>query len=141
MSNKPAIAYWMISLPVLLETGVGAEWDLARIKYTRDIFETIHFPLYFLTILGIAKVLAVLALLAPRLPRLKEWAYAGVFFVYAGATAAHLAVRDDAGIVMPLVFAALTLVSWGLRPPSRRDPAPLRLRPSVRPTRAPSPLK
>jgi uncharacterized membrane protein YphA (DoxX/SURF4 family) len=37
--------------------------------------------------MGVAKGLAVVALLIPCFPRLKEWAYAGVFFVYAGAAA------------------------------------------------------
>jgi DoxX-like family len=81
--------------------------------------------LYFLTIMGVAKVLAVAALLVPRFPRLKEWAYAGLLFVYVGAACSHFAVGDAAAaIVTPLIFAVITLASWALRPPARRDPAP-----------------
>lgn len=29
-------AYWVVSLPVLLETAVGIQWDLARIPYVID---------------------------------------------------------------------------------------------------------
>jgi hypothetical protein len=47
------------------------------------------YPVYFLTILGVWKVLSAPALLAPRLPRLKEWAYAGIFFDLTGAAASH----------------------------------------------------
>jgi hypothetical protein len=47
------------------------------------------YPLYLLTILGVAKALAVGPLLVTRFPRLTEWAYAGVFFVYAGAASSH----------------------------------------------------
>jgi hypothetical protein len=84
------------------------------------------FPVYLATILGIAKILALVALLAPGFPRLKEWAYASLFFVYAGAAASHLAIGDTpANIITPAVFAVITLVSWGLRPPSRRDPVAL----------------
>ena len=119
------IAYWVLSLPVLLETTVGVQWDLARTPFVRDVFAKLGYPLYLLTILGVAKMLAVVALLVPRFPRLKEWAYAGLFFVYAGAAASHFAVDDLAGVVMPIIFAVLTLVSWALRPSARRDPAPL----------------
>jgi hypothetical protein len=128
MSDKRvrAALYWIVSFPVLLETAVGIQWDLARIPYVVDILTRLGFPLYFATILGISKILALVALLAPRTPRLKEWAYAGLLFVYVGASACHVAVGDGFGaIITPLVLAAITLASWALRPPARRDPAPL----------------
>lgn len=125
-SRARAIAFWVLSLPVFLETAAGAQWDLVRNAHVREVFERLGYPLYLLTLLGVAKVLAVVAFLVPRFPRLKEWAYAGTFFVYAGAAASHFAVNDPATlIVMPIVFAVLTLVSWALRPAERRDPAPL----------------
>jgi uncharacterized membrane protein YphA (DoxX/SURF4 family) len=68
----------------------GLWWDLGRIPYVRETFAHLGYPLYFATILGMAKGLAMVALLTPRFPRLKEWAYACVFFVYAGAAASHL---------------------------------------------------
>lgn len=118
--------YWLVSAPVLLETAVGIQWDLARIPYVLEILARLGFPAYFATILGISKILALLAVLAPRTPRLKEWAYAGLAFVYLGAAACHVAIGDEAGaVVTPLVLAAITLASWALRPEARRDPAPL----------------
>lgn len=120
------VAYWVASAPVLLATIVGAQWDLARTPYVRDVMLHLGYPLYFLTIMGVAKVLAVVALIVPRCPRLKEWAYSGVFFVYVGAASSHFAVGDEvAKIVVPTLFAVITLISWALRPPARRDPAPL----------------
>jgi hypothetical protein len=117
MPRLRTIIYWVVSAPVLLETAVGAEWDLARIPFVREIFSHLGYPLYLLTILGVAKVLAVIGLVTPRTRRVKEWAYAGVFFVYAGAACSHCAIGDGADkIGMPLAFAALTLVSsalWG----------------------------
>jgi uncharacterized membrane protein YphA (DoxX/SURF4 family) len=120
------ILYWVVSLPVLLETGAGAQWDLAKNVYVREIFVKIDFPDYFLTILGVAKILALVALLIPRFPRLKEWAYAGILFVYLGAMASHNLAGDVASAaITPGVLAALTVLSWLLRPASRRDPIPL----------------
>ncbi len=121
-----AVVYWAVSAPVLVETAVGIQWDLARIPYVLDILDRLGFPPYLATILGISKILALVALLLPRTPRLKEWAYAGLTFVYLGAAACHVAVDDSLGAVLtPLVLAAITLVSWALRPAPRRDPRPL----------------
>jgi len=79
------------------------------------------FPPYFMTILGVCYVSAGVVLLAPRLPLVKEWAYAGLMFVYAGATASHLWVGDDATtLVGPLILVGLTIASWALRPQRRR---------------------
>jgi uncharacterized membrane protein len=39
------------------------------------------YPSYFVTILGVSKILGVTALLIPKFPLLKEWAYAGFFFM------------------------------------------------------------
>ncbi len=130
------VAYWVVSAPVLVETAVGIQWDLARIPYVLEVLDRLGFPPYFATILGISKVLALGTLLLPRTPRLKEWAYAGLVFVYVGAAACHVAVGDPAQAVLtPLVLAALTLASWALRPASRRDPAPLPAVWRVRPGR------
>jgi hypothetical protein len=75
-----------------------------------------------MTILGVPYVLAGAALLAPRFPRLKEWAYAGLVFVYTGTIASRLAVGDDIiSLVGPAVLISLTAASWTLRPPARRD--------------------
>ena len=61
------------------------------------------------------------ALLVPGRGLLKEWAYAGAFFVYTGAMASHLTTGYDVGEVAVLaVMTALTVLSWALRPPSRR---------------------
>jgi hypothetical protein len=75
---------------------------------------------YLLTILGLWKVLAAAALLAPGLRRIKEWAYAGLFFVFTGAAASHLACHDAAWhAITTIVLALITVASWALRPESR----------------------
>ena len=125
-SRLRTVAYWAVSAPVLIETAVGIQWDLARIPYVLDVLDRLGFPPYFATILGISKILALVAILLPRTPRLKEWAYAGLVFVYVGAAACHVAIGDTLGNVLtPLVLGVITLASWSLRPASRRDPVPL----------------
>ena len=76
---------------------------------------------YFVSILGVWKVLGGVAVLAPRLPRLKEWAYAGMLFDLTGAAASHAALGDPAGkIVAPLIISGIVTASWALRPESRK---------------------
>jgi hypothetical protein len=61
------------------------------------------------------------ALIIPRRALLKEWAYAGAFFTHIGAIVSHLTTGYDLGEVGLLaVMTALTVLSWALRPPSRR---------------------
>jgi hypothetical protein len=86
-----------VSAPVLLETAAGIQWDFARNPAVVQALGTIAFPDYFADVLGVAKCLALAALLAPGLPRLKEWAYAGITFVYLGATVCHAVVGDVPG--------------------------------------------
>jgi uncharacterized membrane protein YphA (DoxX/SURF4 family) len=123
------IAYWATTAVVALELLAGGITDLAHGgtaviagEPVVGILTHLDYPIYLLTILGVWKILGGVALLAPRWPRLKEWAYAGAFFVYMGAVWSGL-VRglDDPGtlIVPPLVFGVVTLASWALRPPSR----------------------
>ena len=117
------IVYWAATVPILLETAAGAEWDLVRNPFVRDVFAHLGYPLYLLTILGVAKIFAVVGLLAPRFRRVKEWAYADVFFVYAGAACSHFSIGDGPDkVAMPLLFAVLALVSSGLWASSHREP-------------------
>jgi hypothetical protein len=100
---------------------LGGAWDLLRIPYVRTVIVHLGYPTYFLLIIGTWKIPCAAALLAPRFPRLKEWAYAGAVFNYTGALASHLAVGDGVSSwAGPLIFAAITLASWALRPPNRR---------------------
>lgn len=114
------IAYWTatgILAFVLLSGGVA---QLAGRPETIAGMVHLGYPLYFVTLLGIWKVLGGLAVLAPRFPRLKEWAYAGIVFDLTGAAVSHAALGDGARqVLVPLFFAACAVASWALRPPSR----------------------
>ncbi len=118
------VLYWSATLLIAAELGMGGVWDLTRIPYVRDLVVHLGYPTYFLVLLGVWKILGAIALLVPGRPVLKEWAYAGAFFVYTGAIASHLTERYAVGEVAVLaVMTALTVLSWALRPPSRRPGA------------------
>jgi len=119
-SKTHIVAYWFTTGIIALETAVGAVWDIMQIPYVSAMMTQLGYPPYFLTILGVWKVLAVVALLAPGFPRIKEWTYAGLFFVYTGAAASSLAMGYNEHAIGPLVFAGFTIASWALRPESRK---------------------
>ena len=129
MSSSRVMSYWVMTMVTALELLAGGVTDLIHGRTAlvagepvAEVLAHLGYPVYLLTILGVWKLLGAIALLAPRFPRLKEWAYAGSFFVYAGAVASGM-VRglDDPGTFIwpPLIFAVLTLASWALRPQSR----------------------
>ena len=101
-----------------------------RLEPFLGVIRHLGYPDYFMTILGVSYVLAGLTLLAPGLRRLQEWAYAGLVFNYTGAALSHLAMRDGSEtLIGPVSFGILTMASWSLRSPNRRDgAAPSRLK-------------
>src|SRR6516165_7681501 len=120
MRTSP-IAYWTTTAMLALECFVGGVMGAFRLEPFRGDVTHLGYPLYFMTILGACYVSAGLVLLAPRLPLIKEWAYAGLMFIYTGATASHIWVGDDVKtLVGPLILVGLTAASWALRPPRRR---------------------
>ena len=122
MSNKSKlIAYWLSTGLFASAFLAGGIAELSSAPTATATAHALGYPLYFLTILGVWKLLGAAALLAPRLPLLKEWAYAGIFFDLTGAAASHAASGDAAGkVATPLVFLLLAAASWALRPSARR---------------------
>ena len=114
------IAYWITTILVAFSMS-GGIFQLARVPGVVDGFVRIlHYPPYFVSILGFWKVTGAIAILIPRFPRLKEWAYAGICFDLTGAAASNFAVGGSAfHILAPLIVLAFAVASWSLRPPSR----------------------
>lgn len=112
------IGYWLITAFLLFNVLAGAIAELVQRKDNVEGMAALGYPLYFMLILGIWKVLGTIALLVPGFSRLKEWAYAGIFFNMTGAAISH-AVSGSAEwhIYYTGFLAVLTLASWALRPP------------------------
>jgi len=113
------VSYWISTTLVALELIAGGVGDALHLKPFAEGMGRIGYPMYVLTILGTWKVLGGLALMWPGLPRLKEWAYAGVFFLATGATISHAVCGEWPRVITPMALAVLGMVSWALRPESR----------------------
>jgi uncharacterized membrane protein YphA (DoxX/SURF4 family) len=115
-----AIAYWLVTVFLLLNVLSGALAELARLPGNVAGMIALGYPLYLMTILGVWKILGTIAVLVPRFPRLKEWAYAGIFFNMSGAAISHVVAGDAAWHALYTgSLAVLTIASWALRPQSR----------------------
>ncbi len=109
-------AYWIVTA-LLCFCMLGGIGQLFQVKQIVDGFEPLGYPTYFISIIGFWKVLAIIAILIPKFPLLKEWAYAGVFFVMTGASVSHITVNDSVfHIIVPLIIAGLAVCSRYLRP-------------------------
>ncbi len=115
------IAYWVLTGLFCFGFGAGGVLDLTGDEGIADSMTALGYPIYLMTLLGVAKLLGIVAILAPKFPRLKEWAYAGAVFELVGASYSHLSSGDGAKeIIIPLVFVAVAMGSYFLRPPGRR---------------------
>ena len=122
MTKKNKIIYWIATIWLALGMVSTGVVQLSKMKEEVDVIsKELGYPLYFLTILGIWKMLGVVAVLIPKFPLLKEWAYAGFIFAMTGAVFSHLASGSDAqDFFGPVLLLILTIVSWYFRPPDRR---------------------
>jgi hypothetical protein len=119
-TKAKATGYW-VATGLLVFCMTGGVFELLGLQTTMEGIRRLGYPSYIIPALGLGKVLAIVAILAPGFPRLKEWAYAGIFFNMLGAIISHVALNDAAwSIAVTIAIAALTLVSWALRPQNRR---------------------
>jgi uncharacterized membrane protein YphA (DoxX/SURF4 family) len=131
--NAPAgragkIIYWIATIWLSLGMVSTGAVQLLQVKGdgpgSVESMTNLGYPVYFVTLLGIGKILGVVALLIPGFPLLKEWAYAGFFFMMTGAVFTHIAADNSMSETFPsLLLLILTAVSWYFRPADRKLPA------------------
>lgn len=118
------IIYWVATIWLalgMLSTGALQLFKAKEGQGGVDMITHLGYPVYLVTILGMCKILGVVALLIPKYPLLKEWAYAGFFFIMLGAIFSHVAIDDPIVELFPsLLLLMLTVVSWYFRPANRK---------------------
>ncbi|MGD0678544.1 MAG: DoxX family protein [Polyangiaceae bacterium] len=112
------MGYWVstgLVAMMLLPAGVGQ----VTLQNAQG-FVRLGYPVYFMVLLGVWKLVGGVVLLVPRLPRVKEWAYAGVFIDFSSAAISDAVRGGSVGhVIAPIVCTAILFVSWALRPESR----------------------
>src|SRR5665213_38604 len=103
-AKKTKIIYWIGTIWLALGMVSTGAVQLLKGKTGQggmDMITHLGYPVYLLTILGIWKILGVVAVLIPKFPLIKEWAYAGFFFIMSGAIFSHVAVGDSISAILP----------------------------------------
>ncbi|MBV4355518.1 DoxX family protein [Pinibacter aurantiacus] len=126
MTKTQKIIYWISTAWLALGMISTGAVQLMKTKTGAggydSVVNTLGFPAYMLTLLGVLKIVGAIVVLIPKFPLLKEWAYAGFFFIMAGALFSHIAAGDtSAGAIFPVILLlTLTAVSWYFRPAERK---------------------
>lgn len=119
--KRNKIIYWIATLWLSLGMLSGGIAQLFQVKETVAGVTHLGYPIYILTIIGIWKILGVAAILLPKFTLLKEWTYAGFFFLMTGALFSHIANGDPAKENFgPVLLIILIVVSWYFRPANRK---------------------
>jgi len=122
--KRNKIIYWIATIWLalgMISTGMVQLFKAKAGAGGADSLAHLGYPDYFLTILGVWKVLGVIAVLIPKFPVVKEWAYAGFFFAMSGAIFSHLASDNQVTEIFPaLLLLVLTIISWYFRPAERK---------------------
>ncbi len=111
--KRDKIIYWSATGLVAAAMAASGGMYLTGQSAIKQAFETIGFPVYFIPLLGIAKLLGAAALLIPVPEKIREWAYAGFAFTFIGATWLHLATQTP--FVAPLILLGVLGLSYWFR--------------------------
>lgn len=121
MNMRNKIIYWvstgLLSIG-MLGSGIA---QILHLPEMNELITHVGYPSYFMTIIGVWKILGVIVILLPKFKLLKEWAYAGFFFLMTGALISHLAMGDAGKAIFgPLFQTVFILLSWYFRPSDRK---------------------
>jgi uncharacterized membrane protein len=121
MTKRNTVIYWLAT--ALLSFGMLGS-GIAQIFQLNDMVALIThvgYPLYMMYIIGVWKILGVIVILLPKFKLLKEWAYAGFFFLMTGALLSHLFMGDGGDAIFgPLFQTVFVILSWYFRPADRK---------------------
>ena len=128
MSKRNKIIYWIATLWLCLGMVATGITQLMQLPSDGALsppgvygITQLGYPVYFLTIIGVWKILGVIAMLVPNFALLKEWTYADFIFLLTGALYSHIATHHAPAELFPsALLLALTALSWYFRPASRK---------------------
>src|ERR1700758_3864571 len=121
MEKRKLTWYWIITIILSFCIFSGGLAQALQLPDVSKGFKPLGYPSYFISLIGIWKMLGIAAILVPGFKLLKEWAYAGIFFTMTGAVISHIASNDiHAQIIAPFMLAVFAVLSWYLRPAGRK---------------------
>ena len=116
--KKQKTLYWIFTVlfaGFMIWSGIpGIKPDPESVAFMHDY---LGYPIYFIRMLSIAKVIGGVVLLIPGLRLIKEWVYAGLFFDLGGAIISVIAAagKPDVAVVfilLPVLLGILSYIFW-----------------------------
>ena len=112
--KKYKIMFWVTTTIIFLFEGVLTALT-SHTEMSVQGITSLGYPVYFVTLLMVFKVLGSLALIIPKVPaRVKEWAYAGfgIDFISALVSIIIVAGVTLSGIILPVAFIIILVISY-----------------------------
>ncbi len=109
--NKTKIVYQVSTALLSLMMLGGAGMYVFNNAEVSKVFGSLGYPTYIIYPLAAAKVLGIIAIWSNFNRPLKEWAYAGFFYDFILAVAAHLSIGDG-GFIAASVAMVLLVISY-----------------------------
>lgn len=106
------ITYRVLTILFFIAMILDAFGGITRQDAGQEVMRHLGYPMYVLTIFGIAKLLGTIAILQNRFKVIKEWAYAGFIFNFIGAVLSRVFVGDSLMLIIPpIIMIAYTLAA------------------------------
>jgi uncharacterized membrane protein YphA (DoxX/SURF4 family) len=109
------LSYWIATVVfalLLVMDGIGG---IMQAEAGKEALAHLGYPMYLMTIMGVAKVLAAVAILQTRFRTVKEWAFAGFVISCVGAFWSRATVGDGVDLLIwPVIFLAIMAVPYVL---------------------------
>jgi len=107
------ITYWILTVLLALSMAGDGYGGVTKQQAGIDVLQHLGYPVYFMVIVGFAKLLGVIAILQNKFKAIKEWAYAGFAFNFLGAIASRAFVGDcPADLIPPIVMAVFLFATY-----------------------------
>ncbi len=106
------ITYWISTGLVSLLYAFDAFMFLSQNPRMVGSLQSLGYPAYLLSMLGVAKSLAAIGIVVPKMPRLKEWVYAGIYINMIGAIWSHAAMGQTDQILPGAIVIVFVTVSY-----------------------------
>jgi hypothetical protein len=107
--------YWIFTIIFALMVFLDGIGGVTRQQAGIDALKHLGYPIYFLTIAGVARLSAVVALLQTKFKVIKEWAFAGIAINFVCAFASREFVGDSFGLTLfPLIMLGFLFIPYTL---------------------------
>jgi DoxX-like family len=105
--------YWVLTVLFALFMLMDGFGGITRQQAGIDVMVHLGYPIYVLSIFGIAKLLGAVAILQNKFKTIKQWAYAGFTFNFIGAIMSRGFAGDGIGwILLPLIPLAIMFAAY-----------------------------